>query len=60
MEDNNCKRTTEKHIKGISCDVNNCYYHDGECHCTASQISVGPAFATSSTDTACITFKKKD
>ncbi len=50
----------EKHIQGVSCDVSNCYYHDGNCYCTAGEISVGPSHATSSTDTACVTFKKKD
>ncbi len=45
--------------QGISCDVKNCQYHAGDCHCTAKEISVGPSFATSSTDTVCTTFKPK-
>lgn len=45
------------HIKGINCDVKNCAYHDGETRCTAGEITVGPAYATSSHDTVCATFK---
>ena len=37
--------------QGITCDVRNCQYHQGDCHCTAEKIAVGPSFATSSTDT---------
>ena len=48
-----------KHNKGVSCDVKNCAYHDGECYCCADTISVGPSFATSCTDTVCATFKSK-
>ena len=44
---------------GITCDVKNCHYHQGECHCTADKIAVGPNYATSSTDTVCATFKPK-
>ena len=49
----------QKHIEGIVCDVKNCQYHAGDCHCTAEKIAVGPSFATSSTDTVCATFKPK-
>lgn len=52
-----CKTTKEN--KGVSCDVINCVYHDGECHCTASKINVGPSYAVSCTDTVCATFKQK-
>ena len=45
--------------EGISCDVKNCQYHQGDCCCTAEQIAVGPSFATSGTDTVCATFKPK-
>lgn len=48
-----------KHIKGIYCDVKNCAYHDGELHCTADKIAVGPSFANSCADTVCATFKEK-
>jgi hypothetical protein len=49
----------EKINHGITCDVKNCTYHEGDCHCTAEKIAVGPSFATSSTDTVCATFKPK-
>lgn len=48
-----------QHIRGITCDVKNCTYHDGDNYCTASKINVGPSYATSSTDTVCATFKEK-
>lgn len=51
-----CKCKTNK---GVVCDVQNCSYHDGECHCTADRIAVGPSFATSCTDTVCATFKQR-
>ena len=47
--DKTCK--TCKCNKGVSCDVTNCVYHDGESHCTAERINVGPTYATSCTDT---------
>lgn len=50
---------TPKHIHGVSCDVKNCVYHDGDNYCTADRVSVGPSYATSSTDTVCATFKEK-
>lgn len=50
---------SEKHIKGISCDVKNCVYHDCDTYCTAGQIAVGPSFATSSSETVCATFKER-
>ena len=49
-----------KHIHGISCDVKNCAHHDGDSYCTADQITVGPSYATASTDTVCATFKAKN
>ena len=48
------------HIKGISCDVRNCVYHDGDCYCTAEKIAVGPSYGTSCTDTVCATFKQRN
>ena len=48
-----------KHIRGVSCDVKSCAYHDGESFCTADRINVGPSYATASTDTACVSFKPK-
>ncbi|MBR6796493.1 MAG: DUF1540 domain-containing protein [Clostridia bacterium] len=49
-----------KPIKGISCAVKNCEYHDGECTCTAGKISVGPSTACCCSDTVCATFKMRD
>ncbi|MFA6948080.1 MAG: DUF1540 domain-containing protein [Eubacteriales bacterium] len=46
-----------KHNKGVTCDVKSCQYHDGECYCTAKQISVGPTDACKCSETVCATFK---
>ncbi len=46
-----------KEIKGISCDVKNCKYHDGSNNCHAGHIKVGNMTATSVSDTACETFE---
>ena len=56
---NDSKRTCGScsHIKGVVCDVKNCIHHDGETHCTAGEITVGPSYASSSHDTACATFE---
>ncbi|MGN1048300.1 MAG: DUF1540 domain-containing protein [Eubacteriales bacterium] len=59
-EKKTCSDTNCKHNKGITCDVCNCYYNQDGCYCTAEKIAVGPSYATSATDTACGTFKKKD
>ena len=48
-----------KHIRGVSCDVKNCAYHDGDSFCTADRINVGPSYATACTDTVCTSFKPK-
>lgn len=48
------------HIKGVCCDVKNCVHHDGECSCTAKEITVGPSYASSSSDTVCATFKPNE
>ena len=48
-----------KKNKGVLCDVKNCVHHDGENHCTAEKINVGPSYATSCTDTVCATFRQK-
>ena len=48
-----------KHIKGITCDVKNCIYHDGDAYCTADRIAVGPTYASSTSDTVCATFRAK-
>lgn len=49
-----------KEIKGITCDVRNCVYHDTSNCCMAGHIAVGPSYAHSSSDTVCATFKPKD
>ena len=49
-----------KAIKGITCDVRNCVYHDCENHCTAEKIAVGPSYAESSSETVCATFRPKE
>ncbi|MCQ2414010.1 MAG: DUF1540 domain-containing protein [Clostridia bacterium] len=46
-------------LKGIVCNAQNCTYNDGECHCHATQISVGPKCADCSGETSCATFKPK-
>lgn len=56
----NKKNSVPQHIKGISCNVKNCIYHDGESYCTTDKINVGPSYATSCTDTVCATFKPKN
>lgn len=48
-----------RHIRGISCDVRNCVYHDGDSYCTADRVAVGPSYATSCTDTVCATFRQR-
>ena len=59
MEEKNCKKSNKEN-KGVSCDVCNCVYHNGENSCTATKINVGPSYATSCTDTVCATFKQKN
>lgn len=49
----------KKKLKGVVCDVKNCVYNDGSCHCTAEKIAVGPTYATACTDTVCATFRQK-
>ena len=62
MEENKTYETTCgcKHIKGIKCSVENCYYHDMDTCCTAKEIAVGPRSADQSGDTLCATFKPKN
>ena len=59
FKEKSCSDSTCHRIKGISCDVKNCVYHEGECDCTAGKIAVGPSYASSCTDTVCATFKQK-
>lgn len=44
-------------IKGISCEVKNCVYHDMANCCTAGHITVGSSSATKTAETKCETFK---
>ncbi|MBR5221780.1 MAG: DUF1540 domain-containing protein [Clostridia bacterium] len=60
METGDNNHRDKGHIKGISCDVRNCVYHDSDCYCTAEKIAVGPSYATSCTDTVCATFKQRN
>ncbi len=48
-----------RHIRGITCDVRNCVYHDGDSFCTANRITIGPSYANDKKDTACATFKER-
>ncbi len=61
MESNKCYSNDCgcRHIAGIKCNVQNCYYHDQETCCTAKEISVGPREAENSGETLCATFKPK-
>jgi hypothetical protein len=58
--DDNLNHRQSKKIKGISCDVKNCEYNSGDESCGAGHIAVGPSFATSCSDTICVTFKQKE
>ena len=51
---------SKKLVKGVSCDVKSCAYHNGECDCYAGKISVGPCDAKSSSGTLCATFKPRE
>jgi Domain of Unknown Function (DUF1540). len=54
------KNPNSHHIRGISCNVKNCVYHDGDAYCTADKINVGPSYANCCTDTVCATFRQKN
>ena len=60
MEMKKNENCCDKQIKGIKCNVQNCYYHDCDTHCTANEIAVGPQNASKSGDTLCATFKPKE
>ena len=47
----------DKEIKGISCEVKNCKFHDISNRCNAGHITVGDRSATSSAGTSCETFE---
>lgn len=46
-------------IRCVQCDVANCKYNDGNRHCTAKDIRVGPVFAACASDTVCATFQAR-
>jgi len=47
----------EQEIKGITCEVKNCVYHDKAGCCNAGHIRVGNPSATQVSDTICETFE---
>lgn len=47
----------DKEIKGISCEVRNCVYHDKANNCNAGHINVGTTSANSVQETNCQTFE---
>ena len=53
------KNEKPRHIRGVSCDVQGCCYHDGDSYCTADNVSIGPISACTCSDTVCATFKPK-
>ncbi|MGI5957940.1 MAG: DUF1540 domain-containing protein [Massiliimalia sp.] len=53
------KKTEQKCICGIHCNVENCVHNNHHCGCTAKQIQVGPTYAASTTDTICQSFKEQ-
>ena len=57
--DDERKPVSGRHIRGVFCDVKNCIYNDEYDHCTADRISVGPTFASSTSDTVCATFRPR-
>ena len=57
--DKRCCASNQNVIKGITCDVVNCQYHQGEGQCCAGHIKVGPSKAEANRDTLCATFKNR-
>lgn len=52
-------KKAKKSNKNIKCDVTNCVYHATSDMCEASEIRVGPGFASNYKDTTCNTFIQK-
>lgn len=50
----------DKEIKGISCEVKNCIYHDMSDNCNAGHIKVGSQQAKTVNETNCETFECSD
>lgn len=53
------KSTVPQHINGISCDVQNCVYHDGDNYCTADRVNIGNPTAANISETRCSTFEMR-
>ncbi len=49
----------KKELKGVVCDACHCVHHGENNSCHASEISVGPHSACSTSETVCATFKPK-
>ncbi len=60
MENEKKEACSCKEIKGITCDVRNCVHHDCNNGCTAGNVSIGPSYALSSSETVCATFQPKE
>lgn len=45
-----------RHIRGITCDVKNCVYHDGDNFCCADRVTIGNTASVRSGETRCATF----
>ena len=48
-----------RHINGITCDVKNCAFHDGDNYCTASRVTIVSIVSRSSESTRCATFEPR-
>ncbi len=51
--------TIPRHIYGITCDVKNCIWHDGDNYCTADRVNIGSITANAASDTRCATFRPR-
>jgi len=47
---------TDRHLSGVKCVVNTCYYYAEGDNCTAASIEIQPRNATSTQETDCATF----
>lgn len=48
-----------RHINGITCDVRNCIYHDGDNFCTAGRVTIASQASVKSSQTRCATFEAR-
>lgn len=55
----NCGCGAKGVIRGITCDVTNCAYHESDNRCCAGHIKVGTDRAQASGETLCTTFKSR-